>query len=103
VATTAALFAGRGAPASAGTPAASPRAAAPAAPGSRPGTAAAGSSAAAAASPLRGSHATLRSSSCALAPAGDVVRTRYTPLSSDEDDDEAELEARLMRKYGLAR
>jgi hypothetical protein len=32
-----------------------------------------------------------------------VVRTLYTPLSSEEEEEEDEFEARLLAKYGLGR
>lgn len=51
---------------------------------------------------VRGSYSTLRSSTV-LGSAGAVVRTQYTPLSSEEDEEEDEFEARLLRKYGLAK
>ncbi|KAI8466252.1 MAG: hypothetical protein J3K34DRAFT_524705 [Monoraphidium minutum] len=102
VAGVAALFQGRPAASPASTPAASGSAAA-AALGSRPGTARASHGAFAGGS-LRGSYSTVRSSA-PLSPVGGVVRTAYTPLSSEgeEEGEEDELEARLMAKYGLAR
>jgi hypothetical protein len=50
---------------------------------------------------VRGSYSTIRSSG-ALGLTGSVVRTQYTPLSSDEGEEEDEMDTQLMRKYGLA-
>jgi len=55
---------------------------------------------------VRGSYSTLRGStrsSTVFGVAGGLVRTQYTPLSSDEEDEEDEMEAKLMKKYGLVR
>lgn len=92
VAGVAALFPGRAAAAAA-------QATSAGTPSSRPGTARAGVGGAS----VRGSHSTIRSSVAALSPAAPVLRTQYTPLSSGEDTDDDEEEARLMKKYGLAR
>jgi hypothetical protein len=49
---------------------------------------------------VRGSYSTVRSSN-PLSVAAGVVRTQYTPLSSEGEDEEDEVEARLLAKYGL--
>lgn len=103
VAGVAALFSVRPTPPSASNPGATASpvggAAAASTPASRPGT---GRSGGVQAVSVRGSYSTVRSSS-ALSPAGGVVRTLYTPLSSEEEEEEDEFEARLLAKYGLGR